>query len=114
VPDLTAYTESSRQKWLSLMVILMAPFMAYVDIFIVTVANPSIQHGLHASSEEIQFVVAGYAVAYAVNLITAGRLGDTYGRKRLFMIGMAGFTITSALCAFAPNALTLIVTRVFQ
>jgi MFS family permease len=92
----------------------MAPFMAYVDIFIVTVANPSIEHGLHASSEEIQFVVAGYAVAYAVNLITAGRLGDTYGRKRIFMIGMAGFTIMSIFCAFAPNALTLIVTRVLQ
>jgi EmrB/QacA subfamily drug resistance transporter len=96
------------------MVILMAPFMAYVDIFIVTVANPSIEHGLHATSEQIQFVVAGYSVAYAVNLITAGRLGDTYGRKRIFMIGMAGFTITSVFCAFAPNALTLIVTRVFQ
>jgi MFS family permease len=59
-------------------------------------------------------VVAGYAVAYAVNLITAGRLGDTYGRRRIFMIGMVGFAITSTFCAFAPNDLTLIVTRVFQ
>jgi MFS family permease len=92
----------------------MAPFMAYVDIFIVTVANPSIQQGLNASTEQIQFVVAGYITAYGINLITAGRLGDTHGRKRMFMIGMAGFTITSAFCAFAPNALTLIVTRVFQ
>jgi len=56
VPDLTAYTES-RQRWFSLMVILMSPFMAYVDIFVVTVANPNIQHGLHASSEEIAMKV---------------------------------------------------------
>ena len=93
---------------------LMAPFMAILDSNIVFVANPSIQHGLHASSEQIQFVIAGYTTAYAVNLITAGRLGDTYGRKRMFMIGMAGFTITSALCAFAQDPLTLIITRVFQ
>jgi MFS family permease len=101
-------------KWLALLVTLMAPFMAYVDISIVFVATPSIQHGLRASSEQIQFVVAGYTTAYAVNLITAGRLGDTYGRKRMFMIGMAGFTITSAVCAFAQDPLTLIITRVFQ
>ena len=93
---------------------LMAPFMAYVDIFIVLVASPSIQHGLHASSEQIQFVIAGYTIAYGVNLITAGRLGDTYGRKRMFMIAMAAFTITSVVCAFAQNPLTLIITRVFQ
>jgi EmrB/QacA subfamily drug resistance transporter len=92
----------------------MAPFMAYVDFYIVFVANPSIQHGLHASFQQIQFVFAGYIIAYGVNLVTAGRLGDTYGRKRMFMIGMACFTITSALCAFAQEPLTLIITRVFQ
>ncbi|MGC2569924.1 MAG: MFS transporter [Candidatus Nitrosopolaris sp.] len=55
-----------------------------------------------------------YTIAYGVNLITAGRLGDTYGRKRMFMIGMAVFTLTSAGCAFAPNTLTLIIIRIFQ
>jgi EmrB/QacA subfamily drug resistance transporter len=105
---------SSRHKWFGLLVVLMAPFMAYVDFYIVFVANPSIQHGLHASFEQIQFVFAGYIIAYGVNLVTAGRLGDTYGRKRMFMIGMACFTITSALCAFAQEPLTLIITRVFQ
>jgi MFS family permease len=59
-------------------------------------------------------VIAGFTTAYAVNLITAGRLGDTYGRKRMFIIGMTGFTITSAACAFAQDPLTLIIIRVFQ
>jgi MFS family permease len=106
--------ESSRHKWLVLIIILMAPFMAYLYLYVVFVASPSIQHGLHASFEQIQFVIAGYTIAYGVNLITAGRLGDTYGRKRMFMIGMAVFTLTSAGCAFSPNSLTLIIIRIFQ
>ena len=114
MPDSTPSEGSYRHKWLALLVMLMAPFMAILDSNIVFVANPSIQHGLHASTEQIQFVIAGYTTAYAVNLITAGRLGDTYGRKRMFVIGMAGFTITSALCAFAQDPLTLIITRIFQ
>ncbi|MGC2572546.1 MAG: MFS transporter, partial [Candidatus Nitrosopolaris sp.] len=112
--DLTSSEKSSRRKWLVLIIILMAPFMAYVDAYIVFVASPSIQHGLHTSFEQIQFVIAGYTIAYGVNLITAGRLGDTYGRKRMFMIGMAVFTLTSAGCAFSPNSLTLIIIRIFQ
>ena len=112
--DQHASGESSRHKWHVLIIILMAPFMAYLDLYIVFVASPSIQHGLHASFEQIQFVIAGYTIAYGVNLITAGRLGDTYGRKRMFMIGMAVFTLTSAGCAFSPNSLTLIIVRIFQ
>jgi MFS family permease len=106
--------ESSRHKWFVLIIILMAPFMAYLDLYIVFVASPSIQYGLHTNFEQIQFVIAGYTIAYGVNLITAGRLGDTYGRKRMFMIGMAVFTLTSAGCAFSPNSLTLIIIRIFQ
>jgi EmrB/QacA subfamily drug resistance transporter len=105
---------SSHHPWLALLIVLMAPFMATVDFYIIFVASPSIQYGLHASPEQIQFVIAGYTIAYGVNLITAGRLGDTYGRKRMFMIGMTSFIITSALCAFAQDPLTLIITRVFQ
>jgi MFS family permease len=112
--DQSTSEESSRHKWLVLIIILMAPLMAYLDLYIVFVASPSIQHGLHASFEQIQFVIAGYTIAYGVNLITAGRLGDTYGRKRMFMIGMAVFTLTSAGCAFSPNPLTLIIIRIFQ
>jgi len=92
----------------------MAPFMATLDFYIIFVSSPSIQHGLQASPEQIQFVIAGYTIAYGVNLITAGRLGDTYGRKRMFIIGMTSFIITSAVCASAQSPLTLIITRVFQ
>src|SRR5215813_73740 len=112
--DQSTSEESSHHKWLILIIILMAPFMAYLDLYIVFVASPSIQHGLHTNFEQIQFVIAGYTIAYGVNLITAGRLGDTYGRKRMFMTGMAVFTLTSAGCAFAPNSLTLIIIRIFQ
>jgi MFS family permease len=111
---LTTSEESPRNKWLVLIIILVAPFMAYVDFYIVFVASPSIQHGLHASFEQIQFVIAGYTIAYGVNLITAGRLGDSYGRKRMFMIGMALFTLTSVGCAFSPNPSTLIIIRIIQ
>ena len=92
----------------------MAPFIATLDFYIIFVSSPSIQHGLQASPEQIQFVIAGYTIAYGVNLITAGRLGDTYGRKRMFIIGMTSFIITSAVCASAQSPLTLIITRVFQ
>jgi MFS family permease len=101
--------ESSHHKWFVLIIILIAPFMAYLDLYIVFVASPSIQHGLHTNFEQIQFVIAGYTIAYGVNLITAGRLGDTYGRKRMFMV-----TLTSVGCAFSPNSLTLIIIRIFQ
>jgi MFS family permease len=112
--DQSASEESSHHKWFVLIIILMAPFMAYLDLYIGFVASPSIQHGLHTNFEQIQFVIAGYTIAYGINLITAGRLGDTYGRKRMFMIGMAVFTLTSAGCAFAPNSSTLIIIRIFQ
>src|SRR5215831_2480021 len=81
--DQSTSEESSHHKWFVLIIILMAPFMAYLDLYIVFVASPSIQHGLHTNFEQIQFVIAGYTIAYGVNLITAGRLGDTYGRKRI-------------------------------
>jgi MFS family permease len=105
---------SSNHRWIALLIVFMAPFMAILDVYIVFVAYPSIQHGLHASSDQIQFVIAGYTIAYAVNLVTAGRLGDTYGRKRIFIIGMASFIVTSIICAFAQSPQILIITRVFQ
>jgi EmrB/QacA subfamily drug resistance transporter len=88
--------------------------MVLLDISIVNVAIPSIRANLAANNADIQFVVAGYALAYAVLLITGGRLGDIYGRKRLFLIGMAGFVATSALCGLAQNAVMLDVSRVLQ
>src|SRR6516165_1499291 len=105
---------TSTNRWLVLAVILTAVFMQLLDTTITMVAVPSIQNSLHSSYGEIQLVVAGYMLGFACVLVTGGRLGDTYGRKRMFLWGMLGFTIASAVCGAAPNALTLICARVVQ
>ncbi|MFN2568028.1 MAG: MFS transporter [Candidatus Dormibacteria bacterium] len=106
--------EADPRRWIALAVVLMASFMILLDISIVNVAIPRIQADLSASFAQIQFVIAGYQLAYAVCLITGGRLGDVFGRKLMFMTGVAGFTIASALCGFAPSAGTLVGARVLQ
>jgi EmrB/QacA subfamily drug resistance transporter len=102
------------RRWLMLVVVLCAAFVDVLDGFIVNIALPSIEHELHASFAELQLVVAGYILAYAVLLVTGGRLGDLYGRKRLFLLGIGGFTLFSALCGVAPTALLLIIFRIAQ
>jgi len=102
------------RRWIALWVVLTAAFMVLLDISIVNVAIPSIQRNLGASFAQIQLVLAGYQLAYAVVLITGGRLGDIFGRKRLFMTGMAGFILASASCGFAQNADMLVISRVVQ
>jgi EmrB/QacA subfamily drug resistance transporter len=102
------------RRWVALAVVLIAGFMQLVDISIVNVAIPSIQRDLDTTYAQIQWVLAGYQLAFAVMLITGGRLGDIYGRKRLFMTGMAGFTLASALCGLAQNPAMLIGSRVLQ
>jgi len=102
------------RRWVALAVVLTAGFMQLVDISIVNVAIPSIQRDLDATYSQIQWVLAGYQLAFAIMLITGGRLGDIYGRKRMFMIGMAGFTLASALCGLAQSPSMLIASRVLQ
>jgi EmrB/QacA subfamily drug resistance transporter len=102
------------RRWLMLVVVLCATFMGALDTFIVNVAMPTIERELHTSFAQVQLVVAGYTLAYAVLLVTGGRLGDLYGRKRLFLLGIGGFTACSALCGLAPNALLLIIFRLVQ
>lgn len=104
----------TRRSWLTLAVVLIGTFMVFLDIGIVNVAIPTIQRTLQASDSQIQFVVAGYQLAYAVFLITGGRLGDMFGRKRLYMLGLGGFALASALCGLAPTPLALTVARVLQ
>lgn len=99
---------------LGLAVMLTGAFMAIMDVMIVNVAIPSIRHSLGASFAEAELVVAGYGFAYAVSLITGGRLGDIHGRRRMFRVGLAGFTLTSALCGLAPTAGLLILARLAQ
>jgi len=102
------------RRWIALAVVLTAAFMVLLDISIVNVAIPSIQRSLNASFGQIQLVLAGYQLAYAVVLITGGRLGDIYGRKRLFMTGMTGFILASASCGLAQNPDMLVISRVVQ
>lgn len=100
--------------WRGLYVLLLAGFVTIFDLFVVNVAIPSMQAGLDASFSQIGFIVAGYELAFGVLLITGGRLGDMFGRRCLFIIGMAGFTVASVFCAVAPGANLLIGARVLQ
>ena len=100
--------------WSALIVLMSGTFMFVLDFFIVNVALPSIQHGLHAGEGAIEWVVAGYAISTAVLLVTGGRLGDQFGRRRVFTLGMAIFVITSAACALAPDPAALVAARVAQ
>ncbi len=102
------------RRWLTLAVLLLAALMNLLDISIVNIAIPSIQRNLHATYADVQWALAGYTLAYALVLITGGRLGDTFGRKRLFLIGVIGFTLMSAACGAAQSPGMLIAFRVVQ
>jgi EmrB/QacA subfamily drug resistance transporter len=88
--------------------------MVVLDFFIVNVALPSIQSGLHATASAIEWIIAGYGLTSAVFLITGGRLGDRLGRRRTFSIGLALFTASSAACGIAPDPTILVVARLVQ
>ncbi|MFF0203635.1 MFS transporter [Streptomyces sp. NPDC005017] len=105
---------NDRRRWFALAIVMTAAFMDLVDVTIVNIAIPSIQQDTGASFSHIQWITAGYALAFAAGLITGGRLGDIYGRKRLFLLGIGGFTIASALCGFASNPDMLVAARILQ
>ena len=107
-------TTSATRRWSAFAVLLVGAFLPPLDFFIVNVALPSIQDSLHASAAELQLVISGYAAAYAVFLITGGRLGDLYGRRKIFLIGISGFGLTSVLCGLATSPALLIVGRILQ
>jgi EmrB/QacA subfamily drug resistance transporter len=106
--------QADPRRWLTLAVLLLAAFMNLLDVSIVNIAIPSIQRNLHATYADVQWALAGYTLAYALVLITGGRLGDIFGRRRLFLIGVTGFTIMSALCGAAQSPGMLIACRVLQ
>lgn len=99
---------------LGLFTVLLAAALPLIDFFIVNVALPTIGKDLHASEAVLELVVAGYGVAYAVLLVLGGRLGDLFGRRRLFLGGMAAFGLTSLACGLAPGAWSLVAARVAQ
>ncbi|MGZ4292699.1 MAG: MFS transporter [Solirubrobacteraceae bacterium] len=112
-PAPAAFTPS-RSRWLPLPVLLAGTFMVVLDFFIVNVALPSMQANLHASSGAIEWVVAGYGLTNAVFLITGARLGDRWGRVRVFTIGLALFTLASAGCGLAGTPEILVISRLIQ
>jgi EmrB/QacA subfamily drug resistance transporter len=106
--------EGDSRRWLALPVLLIGAFLPVLDFTVVNLALPAIREDLGATSSEEQFVISAYATAYAVFLITGGRLGDWLGRKRMFMLGVAGFTLASFLCGIAWSPGILIAGRVLQ
>ncbi|MGY4768727.1 MFS transporter [Kribbella sp. CWNU-51] len=101
-------------RWRTLAVTQLAAFMALLDVSIVNVALPSIERGLGVSAGAAQWVVSGYALSFGLALVPAGRLGDALGRRRMFMIALAAFVLTSALTGAAPTIGLLIAARLLQ
>ncbi|WIY04598.1 MFS transporter [Amycolatopsis mongoliensis] len=111
-PDRAARPD--RRPWFMLAVLLLGQFMALLDVTVVNVAMTDIRGDLHASGAALQLVVSGYTVGYAMLLITGARLGELFGRRRLFVTGTIAFTVCSLLCGLAPDPVTLIAARIAQ
>lgn len=114
VPIVDAGSSWFSRRWLMLPVILVATLMGQFDLYVVNVALPVLQHQLGASQAEVELFVGAYAFTYAAGMITGGRLGDIFGHRRVFILGMAGFGITSALCGLSASGWTLIGGRLLQ
>ncbi len=104
----------SPKRWIALTVILVAAFMDMLDSTILNVTVPSIQRHLGSTYAQVQWITAGYQIAFALLLILGGRLGDIYGRKRIFQLGVLGFTLASILAAASQNSGTLIAARLVE
>jgi EmrB/QacA subfamily drug resistance transporter len=110
-PDEQAGVE---HPWRALWVTLLVGFMALLDVTIVNVAVPSIETGLDASPQTVQWVVSGYALTFGLTLVAGGRLGDVVGRRRMFLIGLVAFVVTSAAAGAAWNGAAIVVARLLQ
>lgn len=106
--------EADPRRWVALFVLLLASFMNLIDVTIVNVALPSLMRDFNAGPNEIEWVVAAFVLAFALGLLPFGRLGDIVGRTRMFLIGVALFTLASALCGLAPSMDWLIGARALQ
>src|SRR5437763_8045947 len=100
-----------ERKWWTLLVVCVGTFMLLLDITIVNVALPKIASDLHASFSDIQWVIDAYALTLASVLLTAGALADLSGRRRMYAIGLALFSLASLLCALSPSSLLLFIAR---
>src|SRR5229473_1541605 len=103
-----------NKKWWTLAAVAVGLFMIMLDNTIVNVALPSIERSLHMSISSLEWIVTAYALTFAALLVTGGKLGDLYGRRKLFIAGLVVFTAASLACGLAPNAGFLIGARVVQ
>jgi EmrB/QacA subfamily drug resistance transporter len=111
---MTTIQETKRSQIITIAVVMIAAFMDLVDNTSVSLAIPSIAESLKTTNSSIQWIIAGNVLALGVGLIIGGRLGDKYGRKNIFLIGLSGYVLTSILCAAALNDEALLAARVFQ
>src|SRR6201996_2691963 len=110
----TATTLPLRAAWLVLVVVIIADLMDLIDSSVANLAGPSIRADLGGGQVTVQWVLSAYTAAFALGLVTSGRLGDVLGRRRLFLLGMTGFTLASLACGLAPDVVFLIVARALQ
>jgi EmrB/QacA subfamily drug resistance transporter len=103
-----------RSAWLVLVVVVIADIMDLIDSSVANLAGPSIRADLGGGQATVQWVLSAYTAAFAIGLVTSARLGDLLGRRRLFLLGMAGFTLASLACGLAPDVIFLIVARTLQ
>jgi EmrB/QacA subfamily drug resistance transporter len=113
-PEDGAGAGADPRRWRALAVTQLAAFMVLLDVSIVNVALPSMERGLDMPATKAQWVVSGYALTLGLTLVPAGRLGDALGRRRMFMIALAAFVVTSSLTGAAPSADLLIAARLVQ
>lgn len=109
-----AEARAHDRRWAAMAVLLIASFMNMIDVTIVNVALPSMRANLGATESGIEWVVAGYILSFALGLLPFGRYGDIIGKKRMFMLGVGGFTLASALCGMSANIEVLIGARIIQ
>src|SRR5690349_10795257 len=104
----------NKYRWVAMATLLGAAFMELLDVTIVNVAIPTLRQDLHMSYAAIQWMAAGYTLSFAIFLVAGGRLGDIFGRKKVFVTGVVWFTIASLLCGLAGTGEQLIAFRLLQ
>src|SRR6476661_6911138 len=107
-------TPAAPHRWRALAVCQLALFATLIDVSVTNVALPSIGRATDASSSQLQWIVTGYVLSFGLVPVLAGRLGDDRGRRRMFIIGVAGFVVTSAVVGVAPDPTLIIAARVAQ
>ena len=106
--------DTIRNRWLQFFILLSAPLLTVIDVFIVNISLPSIQESLNATNAQLELIITAYLLGYASFMVTGGRAGDYFGRKKIFLWSMIAFVITSCLCGLTTSAEILIISRFFQ